>query len=78
MTSWLGGNANMTTGDFSFGVRGHVVRDGRIAEPISEMNVTGSYPDLMQQLVEVGNDPVPWYTVRVPTLVFSDIQFSGN
>ena len=78
VTSWLGGNANMTTGDFSFGVRGHVVTGGRIGAPISEMNVTGSYPELMQQLVEVGNDPVPWYTVRVPTLVFSDIQFSGN
>jgi len=75
--SWLGGNANMTTGDFSFGVRGHAIRGGEPAEPISEMNVTGNYATLLQQLAAVGNDPVPWSSFRTPTLVFEDIQFSG-
>ena len=77
VTSWLGGNANMTTGDFSFGLRGHAVRGGALAEPISEMNVTGNYTDLLQKLAVVGNDPLPWSTFRSPTLVFEDIQFSG-
>ena len=77
VTSWLGGNANMTTGDFSFGLRGHAVRDGALAEPVSEMNVTGNYGDLLQKLAVVGNDPLPWSTFRTPTLVFEDIQFSG-
>ncbi|MCP4871934.1 MAG: TldD/PmbA family protein [Proteobacteria bacterium] len=77
VNSWLGGNANMTTGDFSFGLRGHVIRDGALAEPISEMNVTGNYAELLQKLVRVGDDPVPWSTFRTPTLVFEGIQFSG-
>jgi PmbA protein len=77
VSSWLGGNANMTTGDFSFGVRGHAVRNGALAEPISEMNVTGNYADLLHKLAVVGNDPLPWSTFRTPTLVFEDIQFSG-
>lgn len=78
VTSWLGGNANMTSGDYSYGVRGHVIRKGRRAEPISEMNVTGNYLELFERLVEVGNDPVPWFSCRTPTLVFDGIQFSGN
>ena len=78
VTSWLGGNANMTTGDFSFGVRGHAVRGGALAEPVSEMNVTGNYAQLLEQLVEVGNDPLPWSTFRTPTLLFDGIQFSGS
>ncbi len=77
VTSWLGGNANMTSGDFSFGVRGHRIRSGARAEPVSEMNVTGNYLDLMHRLVTVGNDPVPWYACRTPTLVFDGVQFSG-
>lgn len=77
VNSWLGGNADMTTGDYSFGVRGHVIRNGELAEPISEMNVAGNYGDLLHRLSMVGNDPVPWSTFRAPTLVFDDIQFAG-
>ena len=77
VNSWLGGNADLTTGDYSFGVRGHVVRDGQLAEPISEMNVAGNYRDLLQRLVMLGNDPVPWSTFKAPTLVFEGIQFAG-
>lgn len=76
--SWLGGNANLTTGDFSFGLRGHVVRGGALAEPVAEMNVTGNYRDLLQRLVAVGNDPVPWASFRTPTLVFDGVEFSGS
>ena len=78
VNSWLGGNANMTTGDFSFGLRGHVIRGGELAEPISEMNVTGNYADLLGRLALVGDDPVPWSSFRSPTLVFEGIEFSGS
>jgi len=78
VTSWIGGNANLTSGDFSFGLRGHVVRSGALAEPVSEMNVTGSYLDLLDRLAAVGNDPVPWYPCLAPTMLFEDVQFSGS
>lgn len=78
VNSWLGGNADLTTGDFSFGLRGHVIRDGQLAEPISEMNVTGNYADLLGKLAVVGDDPVPWSSFRAPTLVFEGIDFSGR
>lgn len=77
VTSWLGGNANMSTGDFSFGLRGHLIEGGERSAPVSEMNVTGNYGEILKQLAVVGNDPVPWSSFRSPTLVFEDVQFSG-
>ena len=42
VTSWLGGNADGTTGDFSLGLRGHMIENGKIGRPVGEMNVTGN------------------------------------
>lgn len=77
VTSWLGGNADGTSGDFSFGMRGHLVAGGQIGAPVSEMNVSGNLLSLFAQLVEVGSDPWPYGSLRVPTLVFDGVDFSG-
>ncbi|MCB9916371.1 MAG: TldD/PmbA family protein [Planctomycetes bacterium] len=77
LTTWLGGNANMTTGDFSFGFQGRRLSGGARAESLTEMNVSGNYRELLERLVEVGNDPRPWSRFAAPTLVFEDVQFSG-
>lgn len=77
VTSWLGGNADGTTGDFSFGLRGHLVENGKIGAPVGEMNVTGNLADLFSRLVEVGNDPWPYSSLKAPTLVFEGVDFSG-
>ncbi len=77
VTSWLGGNADSTTGDFSLGLRGHMIENGQIGRPVGEMNVTGNLRDLFAQLVTVGNDPYPYSTTLAPSLVFTDVDFSG-
>jgi PmbA protein len=78
VTGFLGGNSNGTTGDFSLGVNGYRVRDGQVAEPVSEMNVSGNQAELWKRLVAVGNDPYPYSAGRTPTLVFEGVQFAGN
>lgn len=77
VTSWLGGNADATTGDFSLGLRGHMIENGQIGRPVGEMNVTGNLRDLFGSLVLLGNDPYPYSTTRSPSLVFADVDFSG-
>jgi len=77
VTSWLGGNSDPTTGDFSLGLRGHLIENGKIGAPIGEMNVTGNLPALYKNLAAVGNDPYPYSSLRAPTLVFENVQFSG-
>lgn len=78
VTSWLGGNMDSTTGDFSLGVRGHVIESGKLGAPVGEMNVTGNIVELFAHLAEVGNDPWLYSSTRAPTLVFEDVQFSGT
>jgi PmbA protein len=76
--SWLGGNANMASGDFSFGFAGHRIENGQRTEPVTEMNITGNYRDILGRLVAVGNDPLPWSTFRAPSLVFEAVDFAGS
>lgn len=78
VTSWIGGNSDATTGDFSLGLRGHRIERGAIGAPIQEMNVTGNLLALFASLVEVGDDPLPLTSTRVPTLVFEGVQLSGG
>lgn len=77
VTAWLGGNNDDNTGDFSYGLRGHRIQNGKIGGPIGEMNATGNLVDLFAHLVAVGNDPFPYSSWATPTLVFEGVQFSG-
>ncbi len=77
ITSFLGGNSNATTGDFSLGVQGFRVKDGSPADPVGEMNIAGNHLEFWKRLVAVGNDPYPYSTLRTPTLVFEGVQFAG-
>ncbi len=76
--SWLGGNMDGTTGDFSLGARGHLIEGGAIGAPCGEMNVTGNIVELFARLVEVGDDPWKYSSTLAPTLVFEGVQFSGK
>lgn len=78
VTSFLGGNSNPASGDFSFGVRGQLLERGQPVANLSEMNVSGNLLDLLARFVEAADDPYPWSSMRVPTLLFDDVQFSGT
>jgi PmbA protein len=78
VTSFLGGNSNPATGDFSFGVNGFELAAGEIGAPISEMNITGNLTSLWRELQAVGSDPHLWSAWRIPSLVFAGVQFSGR
>lgn len=77
VTSWLGGNSDSTTGDFSLGLRGHMIENGKVGRPVGEMNVTGNLKDLFARLDMVGNDIYPYSSTLSPSLVFSGVDFSG-
>lgn len=77
VTGFNGGNTNSTTGDFSFGVEGFFIENGVATIPISEMNITGNMLDLWSRLEEIGNDPRETSSWRLPSLLFSGVNFSG-
>jgi PmbA protein len=78
VTSFLGGNSNPTSGDFSFGIRGQLFKNGECVQNVSEMNVAGNILDLLQSYEEAADDPWNYSSYRVPSLIFRDVQFSGN
>lgn len=77
ITGFIGGNSNSTTGDFSFGVVGLLVENGEVVQPINEMNISGNAQEFWKKLVEMGNDPYPYSSRRIPAMMFEGIQFSG-
>src|SRR6185436_5306860 len=78
ITGFIGGNTNAGTGDFSLGVVGFRVRNGEIAEPLAEMNLSGNHLEFWKKLVALGNDPFPYSSLRTPTLVFENVSVAGT
>ncbi|HYO77536.1 MAG TPA: TldD/PmbA family protein, partial [Thermoanaerobaculia bacterium] len=78
ITSFIGGNSNSGTGDFSVGAAGFRIRDGQIAEPLSEMNLSGNHLDFWKKLVAIGNDPYQYSSMRSPSLMFENVSVAGT
>jgi len=77
VSGFNGGNANGSTGDFSYGIEGFLVEKGKLVQPVAEMNITGNFKQLWKDLVAVGNDVDPARSWRLPSLVFDKVDFSG-
>jgi len=78
VTGFNGGNSNSTTGDFSFGIEGFLVENGKTVKPVSEMNITGNLLALWKNVIEVGNDPRLTSPQRIPSILFDNVSFSGK
>jgi PmbA protein len=78
VTDFVGGNSNSTTGDFSVGIRGQWVENGRRVRPVAEMNLSGNHLAVWKQVAELGNDPWPYSSVRCPSLRFGELEFAGS
>ena len=74
---FLGGNSNGTTGEISLGCGGRMIRNGELAEPLTEMNLSGNFGQLWSDLSMVGNDPYVEGSAFCPSCVFTDVQLSG-
>lgn len=75
---FIGGNTNSTTGDFSLGVYGTLIENGQLTDAVSELNISGNHREVWKRLSMVGNDPWRYSATRTPSLLFDEIQFSGN
>ena len=77
VTDFNGGNSNPVTGDFSYGVEGFWFENGVIQRPVSEMLVTGNFLGLWKGLIAAGDDARACMSKLIPTLAFSNVDFSG-
>lgn len=77
VTDFNGGNCDPSTGNFSYGIEGLLIRKGVFVHPISGMNITGNIIDVWQRVTTIGNDCDPWETELLPSIVFEDVNFGG-
>lgn len=77
VTGFNGGNSNSSSGDFSFGIEGFLIENGKLSRPVNEMNITGNLVSLWASLSAVGNDARLFSSWRIPSLVFDGVNFSG-
>jgi len=78
VSGFNGGNANDSTGDFSYGIEGFLIKGGEIVQPVAEMNITGNLLQLFKDLAETGNDVYEDSAWRTPSLLFDNVNFSGK
>ncbi|MBW2454436.1 MAG: TldD/PmbA family protein [Deltaproteobacteria bacterium] len=78
ITGFSGGNSNPATGDFSVGIRGQWIEDGKPVRPISGMNLAGNHLSFWKRLRELGGDPYANSSIGCPSLRFDAVQFSGT
>ena len=77
VTGFNGGNTNSTSGDFSYGIEGFRIEQGKVVQALSEMNITGNMRSLWKNLVALGNDPRQNSAHQLPSLLFDDVVCSG-
>ncbi len=78
LTSMSGPGANWSTGDFSQGAQGIWIRGGKLAEPVSEFTITGTFAKMLSGIVIVGSD-LEWRgSINCPTLRIDSMTVSGT
>jgi PmbA protein len=77
VTGFNGGNCNGTTGDFSYGIEGFLIEDGKLSKPVSEMNITGNMKTLWSNIGDIGNDVNQNSSWLTPSILFEGVDFSG-
>ena len=77
VTGFNGGNSNSSTGDFSYGIEGFAFENGKITHPVREMLITGNFITLWNNLIAAGEDARGCMSKVIPTLAFSNVDFSA-
>ena len=77
MTDVIGNGLNAVTGDYSQGVSGRLIENGRLTVPVREMTIAGNLKDLFAQMI-LADDAQDGYAVSVPTALLPDVSVSGK
>jgi PmbA protein len=72
----IGQGANPVTGDYSRGATGFMVRNGEIAEPVSEITVASNLIDMFATL-EPGADLEFRHGVDAPTILVPEMTVAA-
>jgi PmbA protein len=69
--------ANPISGEFSVGATGLRVKGGSLAEPLREMTIASTIPEMLKAVAAVGNDLRFFSSVGTPTLLIGEMTVAG-
>ncbi|MBP5332778.1 MAG: TldD/PmbA family protein [Bacteroidales bacterium] len=77
VTGFNGGNSNSATGNFSYGIEGFLVKDGKIEYPVKEALMTGDFLTLWNNLIFAAEDARLCLPKLVPSIAFAGVDISA-
>ncbi|MBA4180085.1 MAG: hypothetical protein C0506_05795 [Anaerolinea sp.] len=77
VTALIGHGFNTTTGDFSRGAGGFWIENGRLAYPVTEINVSGRMAEMLAAIDAVGDDLAWFGSVAAPTVRVQEMTVPG-
>ena len=78
LTTLMGFGINFTTGDFSRGAAGIRIRNGELAEPVTEINISGNLREMLKSIDAVGDDRQWFGATAAPTIRIERMTISGQ
>ncbi|MED6339709.1 MAG: TldD/PmbA family protein [SAR324 cluster bacterium] len=78
LTSMTGQGANIVTGDFSRGGQGVWIREGKLAEPVCEFTIAGTFAEMLNNLKMIGNEIDERSSILTPAFKIDKMMVSGT
>ena len=77
VTELIGHGVNGLTGDYSRGAAGFAIRNGKLAEPVSEITIAGNLTEMFLRL-EPASDLVFRFATNAPTVAVEGLTIAGR
>lgn len=74
----IGFGVNTVNGDYSRGVTGLWIEDGKLAYPVHEVTIAGNLQDMLRDIEMIGNDIAFMGPIAAPTLKVRNMTLSGE
>ena len=78
LTFMSGQGANIVTGDFSRGSQGIWIREGKLAEPVSEFTIAGTFTEMLNNLKMIGSEVDERSSILTPSFKIDKMAVSGT
>ncbi|WP_343128670.1 metallopeptidase TldD-related protein [Buchnera aphidicola (Kurisakia onigurumii)] len=77
ITELMGDGVNIINGDFSYGISGFLIENGKILHPISENTISGNLINIFLKIVKISNDINKNSKIKSGSILFSEMKISG-
>ena len=78
VTELMGQGVNGVTGDYSRGASGFWVENGVIGDPVHEITIAGNLKDMYRNIAAIGSDVDLRGSVRVGSVLISEMTIAGD